>query len=231
MLRLLVLIPAFNEQENIVRVVEELRCQVPQYDYLIVNDGSSDQTGEICRQQHYPILDLPINLGLAGAFQAGMRYALMADYDAVLQFDGDGQHCPQYIAQMEEELLKGYDIVIGSRFVEEKKPATLRMVGNRMISAAIFLTTGKRITDPTSGMRLYSRKMIHMFAQQPNFDPEPDTLCYLIKKQGVRISEVQVEMRERIAGKSYLDFSRSVSYMLRMAVSILLVQWFRKGSC
>lgn len=227
MSKLLIVIPAYNEQDNIVRVVADLIQNYPQYDYVVVNDGSRDHTAALCRAHGYRLIDLPVNLGLAGAFQTGLRYAVEHGYDCALQFDGDGQHPSQYIAAMLDELNQGADIVIGSRFITVKKPKTLRMVGSYLISWAIRLTTGKAICDPTSGMRLFNRAMLEEFAANLNYGPEPDTISYLIKN-GARIKEVQVEMKERVAGKSYLNFSRSVSYMLKMGLSIMLIQWFRK---
>ncbi len=227
MSKLLIVIPAYNEQDNIVRVVDNLIENYPQYDYIVVNDGSRDRTAELCREHGYHLIDLPVNLGLAGAFQTGLRYAAAHGYDCVLQFDGDGQHPPQYIVKMLEELENGADIVIGSRFITVKKPKTLRMVGSYLISWAIRLTTGRAICDPTSGMRLFNRAMMEEFAQNLNYGPEPDTISYLIKN-GAVVKEVQIEILERIAGESYLNFTRSVSYMLKMGLSILLIQWFRK---
>ena len=225
--KLLIIIPAYNEAENIERVVDNLTENYPQWDYLVVNDGSKDRTAEICREKGYPLLDLPVNLGLAGAFQAGIRYAYQNGYTAALQFDGDGQHDPAYIAamlqKMEEEHL---DIVIGSRFCEEKKPHTLRMLGSTLITWAIRLTTGRKVSDPTSGMRLFSANVLKNFSNSINYGPEPDTVSYLLRC-GASISEVQVEMHERIAGTSYLNLGRSVRYMLNMFVSILFVQFFR----
>lgn len=227
MSKLLIVIPAYNEQENIVRVVDDLIQNYPQYDYVVVNDGSRDQTAALCRQHGYRLIDLPVNLGLAGAFQTGLRYAAEHGYDCALQFDGDGQHLPQYIEPMLELLEDGADIVIGSRFITVKKPKSLRMVGSYLISWAIRLTTGKAICDPTSGMRLFNRAMVQEFAQNLNYGPEPDTISYLIKN-GAVVKELQVQMGERTAGQSYLSLGRSVEYMLKMGLSILLIQWFRK---
>jgi glycosyltransferase involved in cell wall biosynthesis len=168
-----------------------------------------------------------VNLGLAGAFQTGLKYAYQKGYDYAIQFDADGQHLPEYIAPMLEKMQEGYDIVIGSRFVTEKKPNSLRMLGSNMISIAMRLTTGRKINDPTSGMRMFNKKMIEEFALNMNYGPEPDTVSYLLK-QGATIAEVQVQMEERIAGASYLTLSRSIMYMMRMLISILLIQNFRK---
>lgn len=228
-MRTLVIIPAYNEAENIERTVTMLKTACPSLDYVVVNDGSKDRTAEICKEHGYHMLDLPINLGLAGAFQAGIRYADEYGYDAALQFDGDGQHDPKYIAAMEERMERDHcDIVIGSRFCTEKKPLTARMLGSRMLTFAIRLTTGKRVTDPTSGMRLFNRKMIERFGRNMNYGPEPDTVSYLLAC-GATVSEVQVEMHDRVAGVSYLNMGRSIRYMMNMFVSILFIQFFRPG--
>lgn len=227
MSKLLIVIPAYNEAENIVRVVQDLIDHYPQYDYVVVNDGSRDRTAALCRAHGFKLIDLPVNLGLAGAFQTGLRYAAENGYDCALQFDGDGQHQPRFIAPMLKLLEGGADIVIGSRFITVKKPKSLRMLGSYLISWAIRLTTGRAICDPTSGMRMYSRRMLEEFAQNLNYGPEPDTISYLIKN-GAVVRELQVEMSERAGGVSYFNFARSVEYMLKMGLSILLIQWFRK---
>lgn len=227
-MKTLIIIPAYNEAENIVRVVNNLRENYSQYDYVVINDGSKDNTAKLCREHGYNLVDLPINLGLAGAFQTGMKYALYHDYDYAIQYDGDGQHNPEYIQGMLEVAEKdNVDVVIGSRFADEKKPFSLRMLGNSLIEMCIFLTTGKKIKDSTSGMRLYNRRMIKKMARTMNYGPEPDTIAYLMKC-GAKVQEYQVHMNERIAGESYLNFTRSIKYMFHMCSSILIVQWFRK---
>lgn len=227
-MKLLIVIPAYNEELNIERVVDNLTDRYPQYDYVVVNDGSKDHTAEICRRRGYHLLDLATNLGLAGGFQAGLKLAARLDYDYAVQLDGDGQHDPAYIQRMLDTMEHtGADIVIGSRFVEEKKPRALRMLGSNIIQTAIRLTTGKTIHDPTSGMRLFNRAMIREFASNLNYGPEPDTVSYLMRN-GAKVAECPVVMQERIAGTSYLNLRRSMEYMLRMCMSILLIQPFRK---
>lgn len=227
-MKTLIIIPAFNESENIERVVNNLIQNYPRYEYIIINDGSADNTAEVCRKNGYNFVDLPVNLGLAGAFQTGMKFAWTHGYDAALQFDGDGQHRPEYIQSMIEKMgTERADIVIGSRFVTQKKSLSPRMFGSRLISLLILLTTGKKIKDPTSGMRLYSRKVMEEFANGLNYGPEPDTIAYLLNK-GCSVKEVQVTMDERIAGKSYLNAVSSMYYMMRICLSIVFVQWFRK---
>lgn len=228
-MKVLIIVPAFNEEANIVKVVEELHNVCPQYDYVVVNDGSTDRTRKVCKDNNINLLDLPVNVGLSGAIRAGMKYANYYGYDYVVQLDGDGQHCPEYIDSMLYAMKEfGADIVIGSRFKTKKKPFTARMLGSRIISAAIMLTTkGKYIGDATSGMRLYNKQMIKRIGYNINTRPEPDTLAYLIN-QGVKVEEVQVEMRERVAGTSYLGIVNSVMYMTHVLFNILIFQWVRK---
>ncbi|MEG1900850.1 MAG: glycosyltransferase family 2 protein [Clostridium sp.] len=224
---LLIVVPAYNEEENIERVVGKLIREYPQYDYVVVNDGSKDRTVEICRKNGFNLLDLPVNLGLAGGFQAGLKYADKYGYDCVVQFDGDGQHRPEYIKAMKDKMDEGYDIVIGSRFAGQKKPLTMRMLGSNLIEIAIRMTTGIDIKDPTSGMRMFNQKMIREFAAGLNYGPEPDTISYLLK-QGAKVAEVPVTMDERLLGASYLTPVNASFYMIKMLLSILLIQNFRK---
>ena len=226
-MKVLAIIPAYNEEESISPTIEELLAARTGCDYLVVNDGSSDATERICRERGYRFVSHPTNLGLTGGFQTGVKYALAHGYDAVVQFDADGQHVPGFLPRLIEEMeVTGADIVIGSRFVTEKKPHSARMIGSRLISAIIRLTTGERINDPTSGLRLYDRPMMEEFARRFDFGPEPDSLAYLMRR-GARVSEVQVSMRERQAGESYLSAAKSISYMARICTSVLLAQWFR----
>lgn len=229
MKKVLVVIPAYNEEKNIERVVDNLISNYGQYDYVVVNDGSTDGTRRVCRKRGYNLLDLPVNLGLGGAIKSGMKYANYNQYEYVLQFDGDGQHQAQYIEAMIEKMEEtNADIVIGSRFVEKRKPLTPRMIGSQLITYAIWFTTrGKYIGDVTSGMRLFNKRMIKRFGYEMHYSPEPDTLAYLLNR-GVKIEEVQVEMLERENGTSYLNFFGSLDYMWQMMFSILVFQWFRK---
>ena len=212
--KVLVIIPAYNEALNIERVVTGLQEEYPIFDYVIVNDGSADETAAVCRRCGFHLIDLPVNLGLAGAFQTGLKYAYRKGYRYAIQFDGDGQHRPEYIEAMREKMDEGYDIVIGSRFVTEKKPNSMRMLGSRLLSAAIRLT-------------MFNERMIREFAEGLNYGPEPDTISYLLK-QGARVAEIQVTMDERILGESYLKPVSAARYMGKMMFSILLVQNFRK---
>ena len=227
MQKVLLVIPSYNEEKNIETVVDELITHFPELDYIVVNDGSTDRTEQICRERGYHFLNLPVNLGLAGCFQTGMKYAHRHHYPYAIQFDGDGQHRPEYIESMRQKMDEGYDIVIGSRFLNGEKGFSIRMLGSRLISGAIRLTTGVKVTDPTSGMRMFNHEMMKEFAVSLNYGPEPDTISYLLK-QGARVAEVPVEIGERLQGESYLKPTVAARYMLRMLISILLIQQFRR---
>ncbi len=227
-MKILIVIPAFNESESIERVIYAINSKCKYADYIIVNDGSTDNTIQKCNENGFNVIDLPVNTGLAGAIRAGMKYAKKKEYDYVIQIDGDGQHNPGYVYEMVEFAMNHrHNIVIGSRFVSAKRPWTARMIGSRLISFFIKLTTGKTIYDPTSGMRLYDKNVIKILADNA-YPPEPDTIAYLIK-YGIRVGEYQVTMNERIAGESYLNIGNSIKYMLKMISSILIVNRFRGG--
>lgn len=208
--------------------MDNLIKNYPQYDYIVVNDGSKDSTAAICRRRGYQLIDLPINLGLSGAVQTGIRYAIKNGYDAAVQFDGDGQHRPEYIKALADKIEnENVQVAIGSRFVTEKKEHSLRMLGSCILSSMIRLSTGKKIQDPTSGMRMFGKEVLYEFAYDMNYGPEPDTISYLIK-QGKKVEEIQVTMDERIAGESYLNLVRSIKYMIYMSFSIIFIQGFRR---
>ena len=228
-MKVLIIIPAYNEAECMRAVVVSLIENYPQYDYVIINDGSTDDTRKVCARRKFNFMDLPVNTGLSGAIKSGMRYANYYGYDHVLQLDGDGQHDPAFIEDMIKEMEStDCDIVIGSRFKTKKKPLNSRMIGSQILTAAIWATTGGTyIGDVTSGMRLFNKKMIKRFGYDIHYSPEPDTLAYLLNC-GVKIREVQVDMNERLAGVSYLNFKSSAWYMMKMLFSIVLFQWFRK---
>lgn len=226
-MKTLVVIPAYNEALNIEKTVHDLEINAPDVDYVVVNDGSKDNTLEVLKKNHFNYIDGFCNLGLFGAVQTGFKLALKEDYDLVIQFDGDGQHSAKYIEPLVKEIENGNSIVIGSRFVDEKKPFTARMIGSRFIAGAIKLVTGKTITDPTSGFRAYDRACIKDYALEMNNPPEPDTLVYMLRKQR-KIKEIQVQMSEREFGESYLNLVNTIKYMSRMMVSIFLIQPFRK---
>lgn len=225
--RVLAIIPAYNEEGSLQNTVEELKAVAPEVDFIVINDGSTDSTGEICRANGYPVLDLPVNGGLTVGFQTGMKYAARKGYSYAIQFDADGQHMPQYIDAMRKKMDDtDADLVIGSRFVQFKKEHSARMFGSRIITFIVKMTTGKRVSDPTSGMRMFNRRMIELFSKDMSLNPEPETVAHLIRK-GAKVEEVQVSMRNRTTGESYLNLTRSAAYMIRVCTSILFVQWFR----
>lgn len=226
-MKTLVVIPAYNEALNIEKTVHDLEVNAPEVDYVVVNDGSKDNTLEVLKKNDFNYIDGFCNLGLFGAVQTGFKLAIKENYDIVIQFDGDGQHSAKYIAPLVKEIEKGNNIVIGSRFVDEKKPFTARMIGSRLIAGAIKLVTGKTITDPTSGFRAYDRDCILDYANEMNNPPEPDTLVYMLRKQR-KIKEIQVQMSDREFGESYLNLVNTIKYMSRMMASIFLIQPFRK---
>lgn len=222
-MKTLIIIPAYNEQDNILKVIDDLETNLKGWDYVVINDCSKDNTGKILDEHHINHIDLPVNLGISGGVQMGYKYAYYNNYDAAIQFDGDGQHQAIYIPEMEKEIENGYDIVIGSRFAEmdRKKDMSLRMIGSRIIVLLIKLMTGKTVNDPTSGMRMLNRKMIYDYAFNMNRNPEPDTLAYQIKR-GAKVKEIQVEMNLRMGGVSfYSGLFNSAKYMIKMIFSIL----------
>ncbi len=225
----LLIIPAFNEQDSIINTINDVKQHCPDWDFVVINDGSADNTYNICKENNYPCLNLTANLGLAGAFQAGVMLARDLNYDYVLQFDADGQHNASFVEALYTVAVeKNADVVIGSRFVSKKKPYTARMMGSRLIALAIFITTGKKLTDPTSGMRLFNRKMVSILAKNINCHPEPDTISHLLRNKAV-VLEVQAEMSERVAGTSYINIFNGIGYTINAFISILFIQWFRRG--
>ena len=217
----LLIIPAYNEAGNIERVVDELISDYPQFDYVVVTDGPTDGTDRICAYRGYNTVNLPQNMGLAMCFHNGMQYAARMDYKYAVQFDGDGQHRPEYIEAMKKKADEGYDIVMGSRFIGlENDMSPMRSLGSYIIKTAILLKTGARVTDPTCGLRLYDRKLIRLFAERTDLVPEPDTVARLIR-HGARAAEVPVKVSERENGESYLRPVKAAKYMYRMITAIL----------
>lgn len=221
-MRTLIVIPAFNESRNLKSLIEDIKSY--NYDYLIINDKSTDNTEELCYREGFNVLNLPTNLGIAGVTRIGFKYAKDNDYDCVVCVDGDGQHQPKYVHSLIKEIEYGNDYVIGSRFVSEKKPWTMRMLGSRIFCFLIKLKTGIKVSDPTSGMRALGKKTINDFAKEMNFYAEPDVMCYLIKK-GYKVKEVQVEMLERQSGNSYfVNPFKVIRYMLGVVLSIMFAR-------
>ncbi len=228
-MKILIIIPAYNEQESIVQVVRDLTSQTfpPQHvvDYIIINDCSSDRTKEICERNHLNILHLPINLGIGGGVQTGYRYALEHDYDIAVQMDGDGQHDPAYLSTIIEPIENDeLDMVIGSRFIRKEgfQSSGLRRFGIKILKVLIRLCSGVTIYDATSGFRAVSRPLIQLFAADYAQDyPEPEAIL-TAALQGFRIGEKPVVMRERQGGQSSIRAFSSAYYMLKVSLSLLI---------
>ena len=222
-MRVLIIVPAYNEEKSLPILIPKITELG--WDSLVVNDCSTDHTAEILDANHYNHIDLDNNVGLAGVTQMGFIYAAENGYDAAIVTDGDGQHPPVYIGDLIQRIENGYDYVIGSRFVTEKKPYSMRMLGSRMLCRAIKIKTGFAVTDPTSGMRALGRKVLLDFAQNMNFIAEPDALAYVIKRK-YKFIEVQVKMDDREGGVSYFHNPlKSIQFMFDTLVSILIFQW------
>ena len=228
MKKLLVIIPAFNEAKNISNTVNSIKSLESEYcliDYIVINDCSTDNTEEVCVQNNFNHINLPLNLGIGGAVQTGYKYALYNNYDYAIQFDGDGQHDVNYIEKLISELEKGVDLVIGSRYINEVsefKSTKIRRVGKSILSFLIKMFTGKKVTDPTSGFRGCNRKIIELFANSYPIDyPEPDTIAYVLKK-GYKVFEVPVKMNERINGSSSINAIKSIYYMIKVSLAIII---------
>ena len=229
-MKVLMIIPAYNESKNILNTVKSLsnnKSDNYKLDYIIINDGSKDDTVDVCKKNKLNYINLPINLGIGGAVQTGYKYALANNYDIAIQFDGDGQHDASFITNLVDEIEKGNDIVIGSRFVKELsefKSTRLRRMGINFLSRLIRLVSGKRIYDPTSGFRASNKRIISEFASSYPIDyPEPDTIVSIIKK-GYKVSEIPVKMIERKEGKSSINYNifEPLYYMIKVSVSIIL---------
>lgn len=221
----LIIIPAYNEADNIEMVVDNIIQNYPQFDYVIVNDGSTDATRKICKENRYRVLNLPINMGIGGAVQTGYRYALDNGYDIAVQIDGDGQHDIAFlegmIRYMEEE---NADCVIGSRFVKKEgfQSSGLRRTGIQILSILGFILTGVRVQDITSGYRLVNRRFIRIFAQDYPADyPEPEAVIIAAVNRG-KIKEYPVVMRERENGTSSITLKRAAYYMIKVTLAMLI---------
>ncbi len=221
----IVIIPAFNEEESIIKTVEDIHKNAPEFDYIIINDCSKDNTLEICKKNHLNVLDLPVNLGIGGAVQTGYLFAYREGYDIAVQFDGDGQHDAKFLEAMVEKLVKEeLDMVIGSRFIENEgfQSTGLRRLGIKFFTELIKMLFGKRITDATSGMRMCNRKVMKLFADEyPRDYPEPETISRLLRHK-YKIEEMPVIMRERASGVSSISMKKSVYYMFKVTIAIVI---------
>ena len=220
----LVIIPAYNESGHIEAVVSCVSRAG--FDYVVVNDGSSDSTADICRARGFNFLDLKENLGIGGAIQAGHKYALANGYDVDIQFDGDGQHDVDCIPDLLKLIEDGADLAVGSRFLEPSegfKSTFMRRVGIKWLSTVINLVSGLRVTDPTSGFRATGHRALEAFSDDYPVDyPEPESIV-AAKKKGMSVAETQVTMHERQGGQSSIGVISSVYYMIKVTFAVVLV--------
>lgn len=230
-MKLLLILPAYNEEENIVNTVSQIldfkkkfSCDV-EIDYIVINDGSTDSTQKVCKNNNINCLTLIQNLGIGGAVQTGYMYAFANEYDIAVQFDGDGQHDIASLPSLIRPILENKaDFVIGSRFLENStnfKSTFMRRVGIKNLSFLIRLFCGTKIHDVTSGYRAANKKTLSFLAKNYPVDyPEPETIV-LLRKNGFSISEVQVKMFERTAGASSINFWKSIYYMIKVSFAII----------
>jgi glycosyltransferase involved in cell wall biosynthesis len=224
-MKILIIVPAYNEEKSLPEVVRDLRASVPSADIVVVNDGSKDATTRIARDLGVKVLDLPFNLGIGGAVQSGYLYALRNDYDIAVQFDGDGQHVGKEITKLFKHLEEGTaDIVVGSRFLVpgDYKSPVFRTVGIWIFSFVLSRLMGMAVTDSTSGFRAVNKRVIEFFARNyPDDYPEAESLV-LLHKANFRMQEVPVTMRGRIGGKSSITPLRSVYYMTKVLMAVFI---------
>ena len=224
-MKTLVIIPCYNEQDSIVKVVDNLKKNAPDVDYLIVNDCSTDNTEKILKENGYNYINNPINLGIGGGVQAGYKYAMQYGYDIAVQMDGDGQHDPKYLNAVIEPVAQGkYDMAIGSRFIEKEgfQTSFMRRIGINIISAFIFVLTGKRVKDTTSGFRACNKKLIDFFAANYADDyPEPEAIMACLAC-GYSVGEVAVVMEERQGGVSSISSFKSAYYMIKVCLALIV---------
>ena len=228
--KILLIIPAYNESEGIAQVIQN----VDQYrqksdhriDYIVINDGSTDNEEEVLRKNEINHIELIQNLGIGGAVQTGYKYALERDYDVAIQYDGDGQHDIESLPSLVEPLLRGEaDFTVGSRFLEESnsefQSSITRQIGIRILSALIYMTSKIRIKDVTSGYRAANKKVIAQFVgRYPSQYPEPETYMHLFAKD-IRVKEVGVRMFERETGTSSINLFKGMNYMVSVSLAIL----------
>lgn len=221
-MKTILLIPAYNEEANIVATVSKVIDAG--YDYVVINDGSSDRTLELCREHDFNVLDLCFNLGIGGAIQAGHKYAYRHGYDIDIQFDGDGQHDVNHVKTIVDAIEDGNDLVIGSRFISEDnqfKSSLLRRVGIRWLGGVLKTFAHVTVTDATSGFRAVNRKAMELFSKDyPDDYPEPESIAAAARR-GLKVKEVPVVMHERQGGSSSIAGFSSVYYMIKVTLAVI----------
>lgn len=221
----LIIIPAYNESACIEKTVQNILENATGFDYIIINDCSTDSTREICEKKHFNLINLPVNLGIGGAVQTGYLYGVRNNYDVAVQIDGDGQHDAAFLTRMAEHMeLTGADMVIGSRFIEKQgfQSTGARRVGIKYFTWLIHFLTGVTITDPTSGLRMINRRVMEEFSRNyPKDYPEPETAVTVLHK-GMKVSEIPVIMHERAGGVSSISMKKSIYYMIKVSLAIIV---------
>jgi glycosyltransferase involved in cell wall biosynthesis len=226
-MRSLAVIPAYNEEHTIGQVVRSIHAALPEFDVLVVDDGSTDATAQLARAQGARVVQHPFNLGIGGAVQCGFKYALDNGYDYAVQIDADGQHDPREVAKLMEEMERGgVDMVVGSRFLSEDHhyPAPIsRRTGIHIFAFVCSRITGQRVSDPTSGFRLCNHRAIELFARDyPHDYPEVEATL-MLHYHRLRMREVPVQMYERGGGASSISGSgKSAYYMVKVLLAIFI---------
>lgn len=224
----LIIIPAYNEELNIESVIDSISEAGFAYDYLVVNDSSTDGTEDVLNQNSFNYVSLPVNLGIGGAVQTGYKYARDNGYDVAIQMDGDGQHNPEYYKEAVDIIEQGEaDIVIGSRFIEKEgfQTSFMRRFGIKLLSIMIKIVCGETVRDVTSGYRIVNRKFIEYFAEEYAQDyPEPEAIV-AAKLNGAVIKEIPVIMNEREEGESSISPLKSVIYMIKVTLAIIFYRF------
>ncbi|MCD6166076.1 glycosyltransferase family 2 protein [candidate division KSB1 bacterium] len=228
--RVLIIIPAYNEEKSIRNVIQTVKSEYPDYDIVVVNDGSRDSTAAIVEKCGVKMISLPFNLGIGGAVQTGLIYAKEYNYDIAIQVDADGQHKPEEVHKLVDILRRGdADMVVGSRFLEKTDyhSSFMRKLGNLIFSGLIALVTKQKFSDSTSGFRAFNKRAIAFLANYyPTEFPEPESLV-ILKKHGFNIKEVSVYMNERQGGQSSVTKFKAVYFMISISIAIL-IDWIKK---
>lgn len=229
-MEIITIIPAYNEEKTILNVINNIKKN-ENLDIVVVNDGSHDNTSVIARSCGVTVIDLPFNLGIGGCMQTGYKYAYENGYDIAIQIDADGQHDPKYVDELIKPILDNKaDLVIGSRYIKEThyRGSNLRRTGSYFFTILLKVMTGRTIYDSTSGFRAANKKVIRYFSKSyPQDFPEVEVIARLTKR-GFRMYEVPVEMHERLGGKSSINLYKSIYYMIKVTLAILINSFRRK---
>lgn len=231
-MKILIIIPAFNEEKNILNTIKDLDKNHPEYYRIVINDASEDTTKNVLIKHQIDYIDLPVNLGIGGGVQTGYLYAFQSGYDIAVQMDGDGQHCASELDSIISPIINGEaNIVVGSRFISKEgfQSSFIRRLGIRFLSSMVRLCTGKRVLDVTSGFRAVDKSFIEIFAREyaPDY-PEPEALI-VAAQHNAKILEVPVIMKERENGKSSISVLRSIYYMIKVSLAIMMQKFVKRS--